>query len=139
MGENQLALSSQVWQECKTECTCNASSSQNAQDESQDLETAPCPNTRAPNPFQHDADLCPNHEECAPCDFANRIKACCGVSTLTIKKRIAKIFEHHTRQAESIGLLLRHFEKMSGIRNIDISNIKTLSIANPGLPKASFV
>ena len=135
MSENVLALLSQVWQECKTECTCNPSSSQHAQDDSQDLEAGPCPNTRVANPFQHGAGLCPNHEGCAPCDFANRVKACCRESTLTIRKTHAKIFEHRTKLAEPIDLLLGHFEKSCGICNSKTSNIKTLAMKILGCQK----
>lgn len=124
-----------MWQECKSECTCNVSSNETAQDDSQELEAGPCPNKRVENPFQHSAGICSHHDECAPCDFGNRVKASCKDSALTVRKSNAKIFEHRTKLAEPIHLLLEFFEKVFGICGSKTGNIKTLAMQILGCQK----
>lgn len=129
------SLFNQVWQECKTECTCNVSSEENDQDESQDLEAGSCPNRRVADPFQRGTDLCPHFDECAPCEFANKIKAFSRGSALTIRQSNAKIFEHRTRLSEPIDQLLAYLEKTCGVCGSKTSNIKTLSMQILGCQK----
>ena len=99
------------------------------------MEAGSCPNRRVANPFQCGKDLCPHFDECAPCEFANKIKASSRGSALTISQSNAKIFEHRTKLSEPIDQLLGYLEKTCGVCGSKTSNVKTLPMQILGSQK----